>query len=261
MSQRDFAIQIAKEAGKMIKEDFALSMQRRLKPDDETYVTDTDKKINKMVIGLVRKEYPAHDIISEEGSHIANRSANRWVCDPVDGTISFSHGVPICAFSLALVVEGMPHIGVVYDPFGDRMFHAEIGKGAFLDGKRIKVSRESRLRNSVVGFSHWKNPQFNLAPLYENLTDNSIGANVLVLGSITYMGALVSCGEFAANVHAARLPYDSAALKVIIEEAGGKVTDLFGIDQRYDGLIRGCIMSNGVVHQELVGLVRQAIDR
>lgn len=251
---KDFAVDVAKEAGSVIRSEFRLGMKRSLK-SDKSFVTESDIKINSMVIRAVKKEFPNHDIFAEEGSSLGNKSGYTWVCDPIDGTIAFSHGVPTSAFSLALVKDGKPIIGVVYDPFMDRMYSAQTGKGSFLNGERIRVSNERKLKGSIVALSHWNGAQFDLSKLYERLIDS--GASVLKLGSIVYGGALVSVGEFSASVHPAKASYDSAALKVIIDEAKGKVTDIFGDNQRYDGKINGAIMSNGLVHAQLVKLVRK----
>lgn len=250
-----FAIDLAYSAGAIIRSDFKSAINARLKSDGSP-VTDTDIKINKMVVEIIRKSYPSHDILSEEGSYLSNRSSHRWVADPLDGTIAFLNGSPTSVFSLALVINGRPHIGVVYDPFMDRMFHASRENGAFLNNERIEVSTNSKLEGAVIGISRWKNAQFDMEPLYKKLISKDVGANVLQLGSIAYMGALVSSGTFSANIHPARESFDSAALKVIVEEAKGKVTDVFGNDQNYNRRIKGCVMTNGIVHEELIKITR-----
>ena len=250
----DFAISVATEAGRRIARDFKPQIRTQMKRDG-TPVTDTDKEVNAFVIREISKSFPEHDILAEEGSKITKHNAYRWVCDPIDGTVSFSHSCPTFAFSLALLKEGMPVVGVAYDPMQDRLFFAEKGNGATLNGARIQVSEENKIRGAVVGISAWNGAQFSLEPLSQRLMDR--GAAVLRLGSIVYMGALVSCGEFAASVHPARMSYDSAALKLIVEEANGKVTDIFGKDQRYGGRIRGCIMSNRALHNTIEKLFRQ----
>lgn len=249
-------MQIAKEAGRIMRSDFKLGMLKRLKTDGSV-LTSTDVKINRMILSEIKRELPSDDVFAEEGSRIRYNSNRMWVCDPIDGSIAFSHGVPTGAFSLGLTVNGRPVMGVVYDPFMDRMYTAERCKGAFLNDRSIRVSERSSLKNALVGMSFWKGAQFDFSPLYERLTGNDVRADVLMLGSIVYMGALVSCGEFTANFHPARYPHDTAALKVIIEEAGGKVTSLLGKEQRYDGgRIKGSIMSNGILHGELVELAK-----
>lgn len=249
-----FALSIAKDAGLKIRNDF-YSDKHIVAKDDNTPCTDTDTKINEMVIRAVRRTYPKHDIFAEEGSYTENKGSHVWVCDPLDGTIAFVRGIQTSVFSLALVRDGEPVVGVVYNPFANNMFYAQQEGGAFMNGNRIKVSKESKLGDSVLGMAAWRDSQFNLKPIYEKLIER--GSSVLMLGSLTYMGALVSTGNLTATLHAARSAYDSAATKIIVEEADGKVTDLFGGKQRYDGQIKGCVMSNGYIHDELVSMIRK----
>lgn len=252
--QRDFAVQLARDAGSIIKSEFRFGIEKKMKPD-HTVVTPIDIKVNDMVVKAIRREFPKHDVVAEEGSYLGNRGNYTWVCDPIDGTIDYSHGVPNSAFSLSLTYNGQPFVGVVYDPFMDRMYTAIIRRGAFFNGTTMQVSKNYRLQSAVVGLSYWKGAQAGLSALHERLID--AGASVLMLGSITYMGALVAVGEFSASIHPARKAYDSSALKLIVEEAGGKVTDLYGHEPKgWDGRIRGAIMSNGVLHEKLADLLR-----
>jgi fructose-1,6-bisphosphatase/inositol monophosphatase family enzyme len=224
---------------------------------DKTVVTETDFAVNKLVIESINKRFPDHDILAEEESDMKRGSKMIWVCDPVDGTQVFSHGVPTCAFSLALVKDGKPILGIVADPFMDRICWAEKGSGAYLNGKKIKVSSQRTLDNALVSWCCWNAAQFKLSTLYPRIVSKN--AYCVDLGSIAYQGMLVACGEFSASINPASMPHDTAALKVIIEEAGGQVTNLFGNEQRYDGPIKGVIMSNGFLHQELIGLIKESV--
>ncbi len=251
--QAEFAMELAVDAGSIISHDFSMHVKKELKPDN-TFVTGTDLKINNMVIKEISKRYPNHNILAEEYSLAAKASEYTWVCDPIDGTISFSHGIPTAVFSLALVRSGRPILGVVYDPFQDRLFLGMYGKGATLNDKKISVSSDKKVRGSIIGFAAWQDAQEDITNAYPKMIKE--GASVLMLGSITYMGALVAAGELSACVHPARMPFDTAAVKVIIEEAGGKVTGLNGKKQRYNNRINGAIMSNGRLHDSLVSIVR-----
>jgi fructose-1,6-bisphosphatase/inositol monophosphatase family enzyme len=172
----------------------------------------------------------------------------------VDGTIPFSHGIPICVFSLALVRNGVPIVGIVYDPFMDRMYTAEKGLGAHLNGAPIHVSDKGDFARGLIGIGYVKN-QVNLLGVIGALADEW-GICVQFCTNI-YMSVLVGAGEFLATFFAGKLPWDVAAVKVIVEEAGGKVTDLDGNEQRYDREINGALISNGRVHDWLLGLVKQ----
>jgi myo-inositol-1(or 4)-monophosphatase len=256
--ERRFAVELAKKAGKIIQKDFKLGMKSWYKKD-KTVVTKADIQINHMVMRSVKKMFPNHSILAEEESDMSKKSNKIWVCDPLDGTLMFMHGVPNCVFSLAYVEDGKPVVGVVFDPFTNRMFYAEKGRGAYLNGKRIYVSTKTDIKYSLMGLCCWKDRGSfaDISDIYKKLIHES--TDVLDIGSITYLGALVAAGQIEASIHPATASHDSAALKIIVEEAGGKVTDLFGDEQRYDQKIKGCIISNGLVHNELVKIVRSSI--
>ncbi len=256
---KDFAVELAREAGTMIMKEFPKDLSLPImvrKKADKTDVTDADTKVNSMVIGAIRSTFPGHGVLGEEESANSRKSRFQWITDPLDGTTVFSRGIPNFVFSLSLAVDGRPVVGVVLDPVLNRMFSAESGKGAFVNGNQIHVSEHRELEGSLIGISSWRKEQVKIIKLFERLRVE--GAGTLDLGSIAYMGALVSCGRLTASVHPAMKPWDSAALRVIIQEAGGRVTDLYGNDQRYDGNIHGAIMSNGGhVHRDLMRLIRE----
>lgn len=250
MEYKDFAIDLAKRAGEIMRQNFKLGMSVEYK-SDKSIVTEADIAINKMVIDKVKEEFPGHDILGEEESDIQANSEYLWVCDPIDGTSPFSHGVPTCAFSLALVKNGESIVGVCYDPFLDRMVFAEKNKGATLNNIDISVSNTQKPQeNGLIDICSFIRARYQLWPLYETFA--KLGVRTSKLGSIVYPGMLVACGEATAAIFPHTGCHDIAALKIIVEEAGGKVTDLFGNEQRYDQAIKGAIVSNGKIHDLLV---------
>jgi myo-inositol-1(or 4)-monophosphatase len=255
-----FAQEIAKEAGAIMRENFTLHMKKEWK-DDHTPLTKSDTSINALVIKEVQKRFPGHAVLGEEQSTKNTNAQHCWVVDPVDGTIPFSHGVPTSAFSLAYVMDGVPHSGVVYDPFLDRLVTAEKGKGAWLNDLRAHVNEAKTLRQEVVtidGPLHNTGVQnVSFLPLFENTFRT--GAKITKYSSMVYGGMLVALGEFTGSICNARYPWDIAALKIIIEEAGGKVTNLLGKEQRYDQEIFGAVLSNGKVHKQLLLLAATTI--
>ncbi|MFH1325776.1 MAG: adenylyl-sulfate kinase [archaeon] len=257
MEYKEFCEKIAREAGKIMRENF-LKTDKEWKEDD-TPITFADKKINRIVIEAIHKEFPKHDVIGEEESSLENKSEYVWVCDPIDGTIAFSHGIPTSVFSLALVKKGEPIMGVVYDPWIDRMYFAEKGKGCFLNNKQIHVNRNEQLNLSVMGISTWKNAPYDLSPLELVLRDE--GVKLLRIGSIIYASMLVASGEMSAVFFAGKSAHDGAAIKIIVEEAGGKVTDIYGNEQRYDSQIKGYIASNKIIHNELIKTVSEIVKK
>mgnify|MGYP001588140626 CR=1 FL=1 len=248
-----FAENLAREAGKIMRENFSaasVGMKREWK-DDNTPLTETDTAINKLVIEAVSAAYPTYSVIGEEASNL-KESEYAWVCDPVDGTIPFSHGFPIFTFSLALTKNGESIVGVMYDPIMDRLVSAEKGKGAYLNGQKISVSSEKTIsKQSFVELNTNDRMTSLRAYLHEK------GSYVPTLYSCVYASMLVATGEFAAAIYPHDKPWDAAAVKIVIEEAGGKVTDLDGNEQRYDGKVNGFVASNGYVHNELVRALKQ----
>ena len=225
--------------------------------DDWTLVTAADTEINKMVSERATKEFPAYSIHGEEVSlHVENPQAT-WVCDPVDGTMPFAKGLPSSTFSLGLVnLDGESVAGVVYDPFYDRLFEAVKGSGAKLNGTPIRVSDKKKLADrAYIDNELWVNEQEGVSFNDPRDKFNKLGAWTTSYCSVCIAGALVAQGELDAMLFGQTKPEDIAALAVIVTEAGGKVTDMFGCPQRYNCPICGAIVSNGIIHDELVSLL------
>jgi len=184
INYKDFAMGLAKEAGKIMRDNFKFGMKKEWK-EDNTPVTKTDLVINALALERIKKAYPDHGVIAEEGSDFREGDEFVWVCDPVDGTIPFCHGVPTSVFSLALTHKGETIMGVVYDPFGDRMYIAEKGKGAFLNGTKIRVSTHSVFENAVIGINWSHRSPVDLLQLFGALKDKK--ARGMNMGSIIYL--------------------------------------------------------------------------
>jgi myo-inositol-1(or 4)-monophosphatase len=201
-----------------------------------------------MVIDAVQKNFPGHSVLAEEGSNLIKDSEYTWVCDPVDGTVPFSHGIPTFAFSLALVKNGVSILGVIYDVMSDRMFYAEKGKGSYMNGEKIQVNKLKLEKGAVFC---WPTSSASYLRKYYSET------TIMSLYTICYEGVLIAAGELIASFYNYNNAHDIAALKVLIEEAGGKVTDKDGNEQRYDQKINGALISNGVVHEELIERIKE----
>ena len=253
----EFAKALAKDAGVIMKEYFGLSLGYEWKAD-ETPITKADLEINSLVIQRVQDIFPGDGVYGEEESFETN-SDRLWVCDPVDGTMPFSHGLQISTFSLALVINGTPVLGVVYDPFMDRLFFAQKGGGAFCNDTRLHVSNQP-MKNALIDVEAF--PMHGPKAVTAHGLDiiepiEKMGANTTHLWSAIIVFALVASGQYTAALFNASNIHDVAAAKVIVDEAGGRTTDLFGNDQRYDQPTKGFIASNGVVHEKLVDLFRE----
>ena len=233
--------------------------------DDKSIVTLADKAINKDLINQVRRAFPGHAVDGEEEQFGKGKSRFVWVCDPVDGTFMYAHHIPVATFSLALVVDGAPAIGVIYDPFADSLYYAVKDKGAYLrenaflreinlrpKDKKLSVNNHKLGdRGSECDFYMFPNSKYNLWPALEDLNKKAYFGSI---GSVVRAGAAVANGDFTALIYpgTAHRNCDVAATKIIVEEAGGKVTDLFGREQRYDRDIKGALVTNGVVHDEIL---------
>ena len=236
---------------------FRLGVASRSKGDG-TPVTAADEAINELVLDQVKTHFPDDAVIGEEGSRPAGTSNRVWVCDPIDGTLPFTLGVPTSLFALALVVDGEPVLGVLHDPYLDRRFEARLGHGGTVNGLPLEVN-DSTLSGAILAIPGAQLGVTDNAALASDVIGH--GGRVFSVGSITYEAALVAAGQITACVFPEPSVWDIAAVKVIVEEAGGTVTDIAGNPQRYDQPINGALISNGRSHPELVDLVgRHLLD-
>jgi myo-inositol-1(or 4)-monophosphatase len=249
---RPFAVSLALKAGDIMRQNFRIGMDKEWK-EDNSPLTVTDIAINDLVISKVKKRFPDHGIIAEEGSSFHDEEYV-WVCDPVDGTKPFSHGYPTFTFSLALVQNGRPILGLLHDPILSRLIIAELGKGACLNDKLIRVSGSSSLTRSLVGFEISD-------PRFDKLRGNLIraGCSLITFACISYSSLLVAIGEFKAAMLFAKTPWDGAAVQIIVEEAGGICTDILGNNQRYDREINGLVASNKSIHPRIIEMIKECL--
>ena len=253
----EFAKEIAYEAGKIMLK-YLNAKDISSYKGDKTIVTLADKEINKYLIDRVKEKFPTHSVDGEEEKF--GDSNYVWVCDPVDGTAMYARHIPVAVFSLALVVDGEPKIGVVYDVFTDTLYSAIKGEGAYKNGEKISVNnyKLDDIR-SVSNYDMWPEAEYNV---YETIKELGKKTYFVSIGSVIRGALCVASGEFNLAIFPGtkRKNCDIAAVKVIVEEAGGKVTNLFGEEQRYDEDINGAIISNGVVHEEAIYTIKQILN-
>lgn len=251
----EFAKGLAVWAGDVMVEHFRPGIEREIK-SDATPVTIADTTINKMVIDAVTEAFPEHSVMGEEESSEQTLTEYVWVCDPIDGTIPYTLGIPTSLFSLALVHNGESIVGVLYDPYTKRMFTAVKGGGAYLNGERMRVSTEL----APAGYVTLPIMQYGMTDTASLVADvMNKGMRAFSLCCVTYEAMLVASGQITACIFPGKTPWDIAAVKVVVEEAGGMVTDLYGHDQKYDRPIKGAVVSNGQMHDELVAIVAKHI--
>lgn len=249
-----FTTALACKAGEIMRKNFTLGMEKKMKEKDTSPVTIFDTAINRMVIEAINDAFPQHSIIGEEESS-KKESEYTWFCDPIDGTTPFTSGIPIATFSLALTRNAIPILGVIYDPFMDRLFVGEKEKGSFVNNKKIFISKDISITGQPLYTGWWKHSIYDLGVFRSDLS--SKGAKIMDFNCFTYAGALVAAGEFSALIYGDHFPWDIAAIQILVEEAGGKCTDFMGDIPRYDREINGFIASNGKIHEELLDLVKK----
>ena len=225
--------------------------------DDDSPVTKADIEINEMVINRIKEKFPDHSILWEESSFMKDDSEFTWVCDPIDWTYPFSFWMPMTTFSLALVdKDGVPVFWIVHDPFMERTYFAEKGKWAFINWNKIHVSSQPSIEKKVVGIWHWLALQWLNIDSFWVLKDFSdIWTRFTKFLSIAYQTVYVATWQIPGSIFFWKKPWDIAAIKIIVEEAWWKVTNLMWEDQRYDQECNWMIASNWLVHDELVAIV------
>ncbi len=247
---------LAMQAGKITLQNFELGMQREWK-SDETPLTATDTAINEMVLESLRCDFPHIHVIGEEGNYNVDGAEYKILLDPVDGTIPFSIGVPVSTFVISVVKENTPLVAVIYDPFNKRMWCAERGEGTWLiNSGRVHVSKHSTVHRANICLSWWKTANYNLHTVCQKLIER--GATWMNPMSMAYFGGIIASGSSEGTIFPGQIGFETAAMQLIVEEAGGKVTDIYGNPMQYgpNGEIQGHIISNGLIHDELVEIVQ-----
>ncbi|MEO5650374.1 MAG: inositol monophosphatase family protein [Ginsengibacter sp.] len=218
-------------------------------------VTQADFASDKAIRNVIKTAFPEHGIVSEESDEKISKSDYKWIIDPIDGTVNFANGIPICCVSIGLEYKGEMLMGAVYNPLMHEFFFAEKGKGATLNDEKIEVSNKAEVLTSclVTGFPYTYLEQPN-GPLEVFSRLIKKGIPVRRLGSAAIDLCWVAAGRFDGFYEHYLHPWDSAAGFLIVEEAGGKVTNLKG--EKYSPYKPGLIATNGKIHEELVKWVQ-----
>lgn len=250
--QHDFMaamMEIAREAGALLMEYFRQHVKVEYKGEVDL-VTVADRKSEALILERLRARWPGHDILGEEGGLHQQGSDYRWYVDPLDGTTNFAHGFPVFCVSMAVEHKGRRIAGIIYDPTREEMFAAEHGSGAYLNGARMQVSQVSNLAESLVatGFPSHKRHQNPNIHFYHQITLRTHG--VRRAGSAALDLASVACGRFEAFWEFNLKPWDTAAGVLMVEEAGGRVSDFRGEPFRIES--RETLASNGLVHEVML---------
>jgi myo-inositol-1(or 4)-monophosphatase len=251
----EFATRLAKDAGDIARKYFSHETDFIVK-DDNSPVTMADTEINRLVISRCREAYPDIDVLGEEESDIKGEGKLLWVCDPIDGTIPYSLGMPISSVCLALVDDGAPVLGIIYDFHNDRLFSAVKGQGAWLNGDPIQAVNDVKPMK-MVSIEWWHSAAYNLSAVRNTLAAKGYRTPNYCSGAVTCL--TIASRRMSGLVYASDKPWDAAPNKVILEELGCRVTDLSGNEQRYDRPIRGYIACVPEVFDELVSACDDAL--
>jgi myo-inositol-1(or 4)-monophosphatase len=249
----NFAIQTARDAGSLLAERFGRSLRISNKSELDL-VTESDLASERLIIDRIKTHYPRHAILAEESGTSApsegTRDEWRWIIDPLDGTTNYAHGYPCFCVSMGLEYQGRLELGVIYDPIRDEMFSAERGEGAALNGKRIHVSPMPDLASALLctGFPYDVRERGEFARHFANFIMNAQG--VRRDGAAALDLAYVAAGRFDGFWEEGLKPWDVAAGVLMIEEAGGRVSDYKG--QPLNIFTPPIVASNGLIHEQMM---------
>ena len=255
---REIMFKAAEAAAEIQIEYFEKDFEIGRKKDYSDLVTEVDKKCEAKIIEIIHNTFPGHNVLGEEGGDQHKKSDYVWIVDPIDGTVNYAHSVPIFCVSIAVEYKGEVILGVVQSPKTHEKFHAEKGKGAFLNDKKISVSDIDLLKDSllVTGFPYGSKDN------YDHCIDHFVnfirlGLPIRRLGSaaldICYLAAGRFEGFWEVNLNA----WDVAAGYLILLEAGGKATNFEG--GQYSVYDKQILASNGrTVHNEMIEVLKKA---
>jgi myo-inositol-1(or 4)-monophosphatase len=250
----NFAIQTARDAGRVLAERFGRNLRISNKSELDL-VTESDLASERLIIDRIKTHYPRHTILAEESgtNPPASEGAQsdwRWIIDPLDGTTNYAHGYPCFCVSMGLERNGTLELGVIYDPLRDEIFAAERGQGAALNGKRIHVSPTPNLASALLctGFPYDVRERGEFARHFSNFIMNAQG--VRRDGAAALDLAYVAAGRFDGFWEEGLKPWDVAAGILLIEEAGGKVSDYH--NRPLDIFTPPILASNGLIHEQMM---------
>jgi myo-inositol-1(or 4)-monophosphatase len=252
---RELILKAAEAAGRLLMEKFERGLRIEFKGRFDL-VTEADREAEELIIAMIGERYPDHDILGEEGGLAEQGSDYRWIIDPLDGTTNYAHGFPWFAVSIALEHRGQLLLGVVFNPYTRELYLAERGAGAYLNDRRLQVSTTQTLEYSLLatGFAYdHRRCKANNYDYFARFQRESQACRRP--GSASLDLACVAAGRFDGFWEMKLKPWDIAAGILLVEEAGGRVSDFDGVPMRLDGL--ECLASNGLLHDEMQVILQQ----
>lgn len=217
-------------------------------------VTEADHAAEKAILGVIHSNFPDHQLLAEESGAMKKDSAYKWIIDPIDGTVNFAHGIPLNCVSIGIENNNEIIMGAVFNPHLDEFYFAEKGKGATLNDKPIHVSHEAQAIKAclVTGFPYtYINSPNGPLEIFERFIRK--GVPVRRLGSAAIDLCWVAAGRFDGFYEHKLEPWDSAAGYLMVEEAGGKVTDFEG--NKFSVYQHHILATNGNIHEEMLDVI------
>ncbi len=253
MKPLTLAIIAAKEAGSLLRKNFKKHhFVREKSPKD--LVSEMDKRAEKIIISKIKKHFPTHSILSEESGLKKRDSEYEWVIDPLDGTTNYTIGSPFFNVSIALLKNNEPIVGVIYSPITDDLYYAQKNKGAFLNGKRIGVSNKTQLKKSLIVFCHSpkKKDISKIIKIFTKIKPLARDFNRMRAAALEL--ALIAAGRIEAIMIVGTKLWDVAAGSLLVQEAGGKVTNFK--NKPFTSKDNCFIASNKKLHNKLLRLIK-----
>lgn len=252
----EVAILAAKEAGKVHKKYFKKDFEIKTKTASFDLVTIADIEAEKVVVSLIKKHFPGHNFLAEENKYEHTGSEYTWIIDPLDGTSNFAYGLPIFCVSIAIAKHDEVIAGAVYDPTRDELFYAQKTGGAFLNGQKISVSAVDKLTESllITGFYYDRGKEMleNLDKIKQFLLYPIVGLRRL--GAAALDLSYIACGRASGYWEYKLSPWDFAAGKLIVQEAGGKVSgrhnEIIPLEKHF------IVASNGKIHNAMLKILK-----
>ncbi len=251
VKRKELAIKAAEEAGKILKAHFGRTIQVKSK-GERSLVTNIDLKAERKIVNLIKKNYPKDNILSEETKYPTFDSNFRWIIDPLDGTHNYIRGMENFGTSIALAYRDKVILGVIYLPMSDELYCAQKGKGAFLNQRKISVSQKDLVRTTMIYDSTIRLNKGPMLKYLDRLVD--LVFNIRMFGSTVRGLTYVAEGKADLEIEYNDKPWDFAAGLLLVEEAGGKATDLKG--RRWTLKSKGYIASNGRVHSKVLKIIK-----
>jgi len=241
---------IAREAGDFLRAHAGMQIMEFKGAFDP--VTKLDRESEQMITSRLKKAFPDHGILAEEGTAVQSKAGYCWIIDPLDGTTNYAHGLSAYAVSMGLTQDGKPVLGVIYAPQFDELFHAVAGGGAFCNDKPLHVSKEANLERGFLAtgepYAVRKNLDAHLR-FFKNMVNRSLA--IRRFGSASLDLCHVACGKYDGYWEAELKPWDAAAGILLVEEAGGKISDYRG-NPYVLAESKTLLATNGLLHTQMM---------